>query len=76
MDQLYPDFLDQSFGIVHKNDAGAGVLRVFEDSSARYCVIADRWQPGDSGLIVNRTRLVHDLVDLASLDPIVRGWWR
>lgn len=75
MDQFDPDFLDRRFSLVHKDEAGAGLLRVFEDSSARYCVIADRWQPGDSGLIVNRTRLVHDLVDLSSLDAPARRWW-
>lgn len=75
MDKFYPDFLDRGFSIVQKNDAGAGVLRVFGGSSTRYCVIADRWQPGDSGLIVNRTRLVRDLVDRSSLDAPSRRRW-
>jgi hypothetical protein len=33
---------------------------------ARYCVIGDRWAPGEHVLLLSRTRLLGDLVDIGA----------
>jgi hypothetical protein len=58
------NLLDRRFKVFETRNTGAAILQAFEDSFARYCVIGDRWAPGEHVLLLSRTRFVGDLVDI------------
>ena len=64
MGAIDPNLLERRFRVVETSDAGHAILDAFQDSFARYCVIGDRWAPGEYGLLLNKTRFLGDLVDL------------
>src|ERR1700693_3092017 len=70
-----PKLLDRNFTVVQSSDAGAGIVRAFENSPAMYCVIGDRWTPGDYALLLSRPRFIGDLVDLAFSERQWREHW-
>ena len=67
--------LDPHFAVVERSYAGRGILRAFGDPAARYCAIGNRWSPGEYAQLLNRKRLIGDIVDLAGLDPAMRERW-
>lgn len=60
------NLLDRRFKVVETRNTGNAILQAFEDSFARYCVIGDRWAPGEHVLLLSRTRFVGDLVDIGA----------
>src|SRR5262249_6174233 len=75
MGVIDPNLLERRFRIYQAKQASEAILDAFEDSFARYLVIADRWAPGEYGLLLSRTRFVADLVDIAGVDRAGRKYW-
>src|ERR1700732_476238 len=69
------NLLDRRFKVVETRNAGAAILQAFEDPFARYCVIGDRWAPGEHVLLLSRTRLLGDLVDIGASSRRSRERW-
>jgi CHAT domain-containing protein len=67
--------LDRDFVVVGTANAAARVVKAFEQSQRHFYVVGDHLSPGEQGLLLDRPRLIKDLVDDSGLRKAQRADW-